>query len=376
MAYIEYLDELAGERLSFCGFHPRLRRYIRLDRRLVFDRIAAIAAGWKSGSAIRANRVGLAQWRELFFPVSRLDGKRIIVKVSPDHLEHRSRIKGLVDTEQAPLVIMIHDLLPIEYPEFSGRGGDRTQQQRLKVVAEFSAHIVANSQDTADSIKRYFGSNDCPPVTAIPLGFTPMASSTFSALQDGMNLVSDEPYFVCIGTIEPRKNHMMLLHLWRQISKFAELHDTSVPKLYIVGRRGWENENIIDLLERSPFVRAHVIEAGEMGDEAVARLLFGARALLAPSFAEGFGLPVAEALACGIPVICSDIAPHREIGGEVPDYVDPLDGPTWQRLIFEYACEESAARDAQLHRLRDWSIRSWDKHIHEVYDICKHLGMA
>ena len=375
MAYIEGFDAVAGDRLSFCGYHPLLRRYTRLDRRQVFDRIAAIVAGWKSGS-MKSNKRAILGYRPDLLSYKQKPGqRRVIVKVSPDHLEYRSRIKGLIDAEQAPLVTMIHDLLPIDYPEFSGYGGDKTQQRRLKVIAEFSTHIVANSQYTAASIRRYFGHESCPPVTAIPLGFTSTMRPSFSSFRDRMTPAPHEPYFACIGTIEPRKNHMMLLHLWRQLSRLSKNNCGSIPRLYIIGRRGWENENIIDLLERSPIVRSHVIEAGEMGDEAVAQLLLGARALLAPSFAEGFDLPVAEALSCGVPVICSDIAPHREIGGDVPEYVDPLDGPTWTRLICEYARDDSPTRNAQLRRLRDWSIRSWDSHIQEVHEICKSLGI-
>jgi hypothetical protein len=91
-------------------------------------------------------------------------------------------------------------------------------------------------------------------------------------------------------------------------------------------------------------------------------LLQGARALLFPSFVEGYGLPLAEALALGVPAICSDLPALREVGGAVPDYLDPLDGPGWRRLILDYAGENSAFRQAQLARLVDWSAPSWDAH--------------
>ncbi len=103
-----------------------------------------------------------------------------------------------------------------------------------------------------------------------------------------------------------------------------------------------------------------------MSDLRVASLLAGARAMLAPSFAEGFGLPLVEALAAGVPVICSDIPVFREIGGGIPDYVDPLDQLGWRDEILDYSLPDSARRAAQLQRLRLWRAPTWPEHFRIV----------
>jgi glycosyltransferase involved in cell wall biosynthesis len=94
----------------------------------------------------------------------------------------------------------------------------------------------------------------------------------------------------------------------------------------------------------------------------VARLLKGARALLFPSFTEGYGLPLAEALAHGVPAICSDLPALREIGGDVPEYLDPLDGLGWRRLILSFMEEDSPIRAAQMQRMKRWDQPSWEHH--------------
>ena len=77
-------------------------------------------------------------------------------------------------------------------------------------------------------------------------------------------------------------------------------------------------------------LRGHVDRGGRRRPTASsASCSAGARAVLLPSFAEGFGMPVAEALAAGVPVIASDIAALREVGGDVPEYLDPIDGLGW-----------------------------------------------
>lgn len=142
----------------------------------------------------------------------------------------------------------------------------------------------------------------------------------------------------------------------------AETEGQDAPRLVIVGRRGWENENIIDLLDRSPGLRRHVSEFNALGDRALAALMQQARALLMPSFSEGFGMPVNEALARGLPVIASNLAVFSETAGAVPDYLDPLDGIGWSRTIRDYAVLSSPLRKAQLERLKTWRPPDWDAH--------------
>jgi glycosyltransferase involved in cell wall biosynthesis len=175
--------------------------------------------------------------------------------------------------------------------------------------------------------------------------------------------VALRPYFVALGTIEPRKNHLLLLNLWRQ---FAATLGAAAPRLVVVGRRGWENENVLDMLERCSAIDGLVRETGALPDREVATLLRGARALLFPSFAEGFGLPLAEALALGVPAIASDLVALREVGGNVPDYLDPLDGPAWRAGILDYARADSVARRAQLGRLGAWKPPAWSDHFAAV----------
>ena len=87
-----------------------------------------------------------------------------------------------------------------------------------------------------------------------------------------------------------------------------------------------------------------------------------------PSFAEGFGLPVVEALALGAPVIASDLPALREAGGRAPDYLDPLDGPGWTAAVLDYAKPDSAMRRAQLKRMATWRPPNWDDHLNLALD--------
>lgn len=84
-------------------------------------------------------------------------------------------------------------------------------------------------------------------------------------------------------------------------------------------------------------------------------------------------MPVTEALLSGTPVICSDLPALREAGGNVPDFIDPLDGPEWIRAIMDYSGSQPVMRDAQLDRLRDWTAPGWHDHITVLLDLVREL---
>jgi len=130
------------------------------------------------------------------------------------------------------------------------------------------------------------------------------------------------------------------------------------PRLKLIGRRGFGSEQITDRLKP---LRGLVSEHADLPDSAMTGLVHGARALLLPSFAEGFGLPVVEALALGVPVLCSDLPALRESGGGAPDYLDPADSGAWHDAVLAYAAN-SPRRRAQLARLAPWRAPSWAEH--------------
>ncbi|MDB5315687.1 MAG: glycosyltransferase family 1 protein [Rhodospirillales bacterium] len=255
----------------------------------------------------------------------------------------------------ALFVPLVHDLIPATHPEYARPGVTQQHLRRLATVSALADGIIVNSTATADALRPHLVRRDGPPpVRVAVLGVT---------LPEVSAETSEPPYFIAVGTIEPRKNHLLLLHLWRDL---AERYGPATPRLRLIGKRGWENENVLDLLERCTVLRGLVTETGNLTDRHVAGLLRGARALLFPSFAEGYGLPLAEALALGTPAICSNIPALREVGGNVPEYLDPLDGAAWRQRVLDFARPDSRARETQLKRLALWRRPLWEDHFAEV----------
>lgn len=224
-------------------------------------------------------------------------------------------------------VFFVHDIIPIEHPEYGVPGEAGRHRIRMRTVAQRAAAVVVSSQAVRRTLTRYLEAEGLrvPPIEVAAIGVEPAFQ-----VQDGPALSARRPYFVVCSTIEARKNHLLLLQVWREL---AAQMGPATPALVIVGRRGWESENVVDLLERCPAMHDHVLEAPGLSTPGLVQLLRGARALLMPSFAEGYGIPVVEALSLGTPVIASDLPVHGEIAGPHAWLLHPLDGLGWRDAI-------------------------------------------
>jgi glycosyltransferase involved in cell wall biosynthesis len=171
------------------------------------------------------------------------------------------------------------------------------------------------------------------------------------------------PTFVALGTIEARKNHRMLLDIW---SRLVDRLGDEAPNLVIIGQRGWEADDVFELLDRPERFRGKVTELGRCSDEEIAQHLSNARALLFPSLAEGYGLPLVEALAEATPVIASNLSVFHEIGGNIPLFLQPTDAAAWERAILDFSLPDSDSRRTQIAKMNGYRAPDWKSHFDRV----------
>ncbi|HEU0203317.1 MAG TPA: glycosyltransferase family 1 protein, partial [Burkholderiaceae bacterium] len=306
LAYVEHFAARARAVVHLSGRHSVLskRASERVFARLIAQReslaagvLAEVAAGVAAGlaEAVPAGAVYLNTGHS---------------GLTRPHALHRLRCRGLQP------VFMVHDLIPITHHEYCREGEYQRHTARMHAVLETAATVLVNSNATSEALAQFAAASGrrLPPLSVVPLApglrMHPPGSRLLAA-----------PYFLVVSTIEPRKNLAFLLQVWRRL---AERHGGETPRLVIIGQRGWECENVVDLLERCEPLRGLVIERGACPDAELSTWVHHAQALLFPSFVEGYGLPLLEALQAGTPVIASDLPVFREIAGRIPEYVDPL----------------------------------------------------
>jgi len=267
---------------------------------------------------------------------------------------------GLVDwitRHELRAVHLIHDLIPLETPEYCRPGEAARHERRMRHALASASGVIGNSRATLDALDAFGAARGLPRPPAVAAWLAADALPRPAA-----PVIAERPYFVAVGTIEGRKNHLLLLQLWRALAQ--RLGETA-PRLVLVGQRGWEAADAMALLDRCAALAPLVEERGRCDDAALATLLSGARALLMPSFAEGYGMPVVEAMRLGVPVIASDLAVFREIAGTIPTYLSPLDAVAWERAVLDFA-GESPARERQRAALRGYRAPDWGTHFAAV----------
>lgn len=265
-------------------------------------------------------------------------------------------------------VFFLHDLIPMSHPEYCRPGESERHHFRLETMLSVGKGVIVNSQATRDELFNFASARNLP---VPPCAVASLAPARLPAPFHGRP--EKKPYFVILGTIEPRKNHSLLLHLWRQlVAEFGEV----APKLVVIGQRGWECEQVVDLLDRCAALQEHVIELPRCEDRELSTWLAHAQALLFPSFIEGFGMPLVEALMLGVPVIASDLPVFREIAGEIPLYLDPLDGPGWRRAVLEFVRPDSIERQVQIERIGSYAPPTWEQHFAVVEDLLKEIDVS
>jgi glycosyltransferase involved in cell wall biosynthesis len=277
------------------------------------------------------------RYEHLFLPLelarylSRFD-----VLHSPDFIAPHGRFKK---------IITIHDLYFLEHPEVMEAVGKR-YYSRMSWSAHIADHIIAVSDFTRREITRLLPQVPEVKVSVIhEAGANQLPVSALDAPAESLQ------YALFVGTFEPRKNLVTLLRALKDLPDDV--------RLMIIGERGWGTATPARVaLELG--VKDRVTFAGRVSDAELDRYYRGARMLVMPSLSEGFGLPVLEAMARGVPVVCSNAGALAEIAGDAALMHDPLDVAALARLMRVVWTSDAVRGDygrRGLQRARDFS---WD----------------
>ena len=260
------------------------------------------------------------------------------------------------------VAVMIHDTIPLDHPLLQTPGSVERFREMLKRVQRHADVVIYNSRATRKDAERHMGEWGALPQAVVAHLGVERAEAKPEELPKG--LPPERAYFVSVGTIEPRKNHALLLEIWERLVK--QTPPQEMPHLVICGQRGWMNEEVFFRMDRSALMGEHLHEYDDLSDGAIAALLDGAAGALYPSFAEGYGLPLIEAAARGVPVICADLPATREILKDIPVYASLKDSYLWQRRITALAKGRQAGRQADT---KAFDPPTWKQHFNKVFSL-------
>ena len=264
---------------------------------------------------------------------------------------------------------VLHDLIPSRHPQWAATGAATIVTPYLANILSVCTAVITVSEATRADLNHL-----------VDLGtFTLRADCAITTVHHGCDTttygrgqhvsharrprdVSDEgPFILSVGTIEIRKNHIVLYQAYRE----AAARGIELPKLYIVGRSGWLAEATEHLIANDPAVRERITILPDVDDAGLNWLYDHCLFTLYPSVAEGWGLPVAESLSHDKVCLTTDHASIPEVGRSCADYLSAYDACAWLDAIVAYLDDEiRATREASIRS--EYRRRTWDDAAVEV----------
>ena len=250
-------------------------------------------------------------------------------------------------------IYMVHDIIPLTHGAFCSEHAISRHRGRVMGALDNAAGIIVNSDATGSELRAFAARERrvLPPMLCAH-----MAGGDLTPGKPVAN--APRPYFLTVGTIERRKNHVTLFRAWRDL--IARM-GSDCPHLVVAGQTAPDSADILAFLTRHPQMKDHVTILKSCDDAQLGSLVDSAVALLLPSRAEGFGIPLIEALERGTPVIASDLPSLREVGQGIPEWLHPLAVGDWADMIAAYL-GDSPERKRQIERMRAYRPYLWADH--------------
>jgi glycosyltransferase involved in cell wall biosynthesis len=274
----------------------------------------------------------------------------------PDVLFVPSHVLPLLHPRRS--VATVHDLGYLFYPEAHTRLARWYLDWSTRFNARAARRVIADSYATRQDLVRAYGIPEDKIVVAYPAGAEGLAPVTDADALDKVRsrYLTGARYFLYVGTLQPRKNLVTLLEAFEL---FLQAHQPPAEvRLVLAGKQGWLAEPIVERA-MSLIRQGRVVLPGYVPQEDLPALLSGALAFVMPSWYEGFGLPVLEAMACGTPVICSHASSLPEVAGDAALLFDPADAAALTQALGRIYSEPELAEDLRARGLAQAQRFSW-----------------
>ncbi|KKQ40945.1 MAG: Glycosyl transferase group 1 [Candidatus Magasanikbacteria bacterium GW2011_GWA2_37_8] len=223
-------------------------------------------------------------------------------------------------------IVYLHDSAFLVYPEAYNFWGRKYLEWMNRLIIKKAKLIITSTEFNKQELIKYYPcyKNIGDKVKVVPLAYD---SEKFRNIK--YEIRNYEPYIIYVGRLEEKKNTKRLVEAFGVLKEQLAINNEQVDdfsnlKLLLVGKNGVGYEEIEKTIQVSLY-KSDIVQPGYVSDKDLPGLIRSAKLLVLPSLYEGFGLPVLEAFACGVPVVASNIVALQEVGGEAIEYVDPLE---------------------------------------------------
>lgn len=268
-----------------------------------------------------------------------------------------------------PTIMTVHDLIFERYPQHHKITNRAFLRMGMPLFVRAATHIIAVSRHTANDLTSLY---DVPTtkMTVIYEGvddeFQPASAEQIATIRARYS--ADRPFLLMVGTLEPRKNHLLSLKALAQLKAKGYPH-----RLLIAGGKGWLFEPIAAEVNAMGLTN-DVIFTGYVPGEDLPGLYSAATCLLLPSQYEGFGLPLLEAMACGAPVVSSNASSLPELAGDAAMLVSPDDEAAFISVIRRIIDQPELAATLRERGFEQAGKFSWQATAEQTAQLYRHVA--
>ena len=275
-----------------------------------------------------------------------------------------STLQEIKKNNNIKIASLIHDLVPFFMPELYWNDFPETYKKCIQDLVEISNTLLVYSNNTKNDLLKYFPflkDHKYKNIEIIRLG---------ENLSYSIENPKQKNYILCVGTIQPRKNHIILLHVWRKLfNEFGE----KCPELIIAGSIGWSSDDLIYFFKNSSQLKNKIQIIENTTDEELALLYAQCRFTVYPSLYEGWGLPIRESLANNKFAIVSNTSSMTEVGGIFCEYFDPNDSGELYDLIKKYFFDEELLMKKEKVIHKEYFPVSWKDTMEQFMSIIREM---
>lgn len=302
--------------------------------------------------------------KAIFLPFSIRD-----LKMDLFHGVDHVGIPFLYKSKTCQYFVTIHDLITRIFPRTFPIKQRLIQNTLLPYILSKADKIIAVSRSTENDVKKFYPQH----AEKVKVIYEGVESRFYPRSQREIEKVLEKykihfKYFFSLGTLEPRKNIVRLIEAFIQLKQEGDVGH----KLVITGRKGWLYKEILERIQKSPFSQ-DIVFTDFVDDEDLPFLYSGAEMFLYPSLYEGFGLPVLEAMACGTPVITSNLSSLPEVMGEAGILIDPLKVEEIVLAMEKLSTDKELREELQKKGLERAKLFSWERAAKETLELYKEM---
>ena len=298
----------------------------------------------------------------LFIPWGEWWDGNFITKLEAWHHDHGVR-----------LVQILHDMSPIVVPQFSNSGNaTQTYPVYCRRIFPLCSLILSVSENSKRDALQWLKDNKLavPRIEVFRLGddikiSKPVPASDPLFLQSGLH---GRDFIIFVGTIELKKNHLLLYYVYH----LARVRGIDLPKIVMVGRRGWMTEPTYELMTKDPLVKDKFIFMLNTSDEELSWLYDKAMFSILPSFYEGWGIPIAESVARGVPCLSSDTSSMTEVAEGYVKHFTPYSTDECLAAI-KYWLDNPKELDKARQHTKTYKQFTWDASFAQVTKYMKEI---